>query len=164
MSIGKREKMFLHIYKQAAGLADPEYRRVLRECSGCSSSADRRFAAHHFRAAMSRLEALLWVRVDEGLAPPPDAADHIRRRDYWREQVGLAAPPARITTGQVARIENIWRQLRAPLGERWTVPYFAGVVQRATGRANVGTTALTTLEARTVIDALAAMLTRCLTT
>jgi hypothetical protein len=153
VAIGRKEKMLLHIYRDAARVKELEYRQILIACSGVESSADPLFDGIHFRAAMARLEALLFVRAADGLVPRPSGR-FFRRDTFWRDEARKVDPPGRITSAQMARITTLWNALAGQLGDKWTVPYFAAIVARATGKHNVGATALTNGEARNVIDAL----------
>ncbi len=155
MSIGNTEKMLLHIYKDAAAMKELEYRQLLLSCSGVESSADRLFDDVHFRAAMARLETILFTRFADGLIPNPRGRNpYIRIETYWRDQLRKVDPPGRITSAQVGRITIRWNELAGPLGEKWNVNYFAAIVARATGKRDVAATALTSAEAKNVIDAL----------
>lgn len=156
MSIGNKEKALLNIYKDAAGMKELEYRQLLLSCSGVDSIRDRDFDPVHFRAAMARLEAVLFGRVADGLIPNPRGQNpYIHSETYWRDQARKVDPPGRITSAQIAKINDLWQALREPLGPRWTVTYFSAIAARATGRGDsIGSYALTSSEARNVIDAL----------
>ena len=62
-------------YRRMARLSDDEYRKLLHEVTGCSSSKDRRIRNQDYGLFMARLEAVLQYRVDEGFVPPPWSAN-----------------------------------------------------------------------------------------
>lgn len=162
MSITNREKMLLHIYRDAAGMGEAEYRRVLAAESGCESSADREFERVHFVHVMARIEALLWTRVESGAVPRPAGTRYIQTETYWREQLRRSTPRGFITTAQIQKLNDLWNRLREPLGEKWTRDYFTAIATRATGKRDVGVTTLTSAEAKNLIDALQDKLTHAL--
>ena len=155
MSIGPKEKALLNIYREAAKMKELEYRQLLLSCSGCESLRDDAFDPVHFRAAMARLETLLFARVAEGLIPNPRGRNqYIRSETYWREQARKVDLPGFMTSAQKARIDELLACLQKPLGAQYNANYIGGIVARATRRRPGDGRPLTNAEARNVIDAL----------
>lgn len=150
--IGNIQKGLLHIYKDAAGLDDPTYRSILRECAGVPSAADRRFSQSGFELAMAALETVLFERVQAHLVPNPiGRVRRINSKYYWRKRC-----PARgyINARQLRTVEQLWAQLKEFLSdEQCTSAYLQGIIHRATDR-ECGYAALTSREAGFLIDAL----------
>lgn len=148
------EKALFHIYKAAAALSDPDYRQILLASSGCSSAADPEFTHAAADRALATLETRLFERVDAGLVPDPIAQGHrwIRARFHFRHRLPRAG---RINSRHLHLIQQLWEQLcqYLPAHQRSTA-YFAGIVARATGRRDLGVSALSWHDAQNVIDAL----------
>lgn len=73
-------------YRRLAKLPDAEYRALLHEVTGCSSSKDPRISNRDYGMFMARLEAILQYRVDEGFVPAPWSAK--LAKTYWRDRLG----------------------------------------------------------------------------
>lgn len=148
-----REKMVIHIYKDAARLPDPDYRRILAGNSGCTSAADRRFTQEGFEKVMAALETTLFARVRAGEIPNPIGQNRwIRSETYWRDKL---PGYGKVNSRQIRKINELWATLcRFIDPERRTPAYFAGIVEHATGKPDVGFTALSDYQAGNVIDAL----------
>lgn len=141
----------LHIYAHAAGLSKPAYRQILRTHAGVPSCADPAMTQHGFEAVMAAIETVLWQRAADGAVPRPTSW-RFQDQHYWRKRLPAAG---RINSRQFHRINQIWLQLCEFLpAAQTTGEYFAGIVQRATGRADLGASALTAAQAGLVIDAL----------
>ena len=151
--ITTREKKLLHIYAGAAHLSDQVYRSILREHSGCASSADRSFSHSDCDQVLAALETLLFDRVARGEVPSPiGSSAWIRDEFYFRRRL---AGPEKINARQIWIIEKLWSQLLEFLPvESRTVQYFAGIVHKATGKPDIGLSALTHSESSHVLDAL----------
>jgi hypothetical protein len=151
--LSKQQKMLLHIYKDAAGISDPVYRDILRASSGCASAADRNFPQGGFEHAMARLETILFSRVSGGeIANPLGRNRYILAEHHWRGRI-----PRRnfINSRQARLIEQLWFMLQDHLPvEQRHLPYLGGIIHQATGKRDIGYTALTSQEAGFVIDAL----------
>jgi hypothetical protein len=155
MPIGNREKMYVHIYRDLAGMKELRYRQLLQKYSGCESVADRDFDPVHFRLVMAALEAALFERVASGEIPSPvGTSPYVRDEGFWRDEAAKVDPPGRITSAQVGKINELWNLLRPSLGEKWTPQYFAQIVSRCTRAPDVGERPLNNREAKIVIDAL----------
>ncbi len=141
----------IHIYKHAAGLSQPAYRQILRTHAGVFSSADPDMSQSGFELVMAALETILWQRVDTADAPPPKSR-FITSRWRWRERLPA---PGKINSRQYRKIMQQWNQLAEFLPPGQATPaYFAGIVSHATGRPDLGASALTSAQAGMVIDAL----------
>lgn len=161
MPIGNREKMYVHIYRDLAGMPEMRYRQLLLKYSGCESVADRDFDPVHFRLVMAALEAALFERVAAGEIESPIGRNRYVRDDgYWRREASKVDPPGRITSGQVGKINELWNLLRPSLGDKWTPSYFAAIAARCTGSSDIGRRPLNNREAKIVIDALQDKLTK----
>lgn len=148
------EKRLIHIYAQAAQLSQPTYRSLLEAQTGKLSSADPDFTHHDADNVLICLETLLFQRVDAGQIPDPVAAGNrwIRDRHHFRRR---AQGPGRITTRQAHRIETLWAQLVPHLPpDQQTPAYLAAILAHATGKCDIGITALTKRHAACLITAL----------
>lgn len=164
MPIGNREKMYVHIYRDLAGMKELRYRQLLLKYSGCESVADRDFDPVHFRLVMAALEAALFERVAAGEIPSPvGTSPYVREETYWRKQAQKQDPPGQITSAQLGKINELWNLLRPSLGEKWTPQYFAAIAARCTGATDIGRRPLNNREAKIVIDALRDKVTKALT-
>ena len=150
----RKEKMLLHIYKNAACLDNAAYRGILKGATGCVSASDLSFSQSDFESAMAAIETRLFQRVNSGAVPDPIEAGNrwIRSEYYWRNKL----PPAgKINSRQADLIRRIWADLGPYMPEENRTPiYLAGIVRKATGKADIGITALTSAEAWHVIEAL----------
>lgn len=157
--IARQQKMYVHIYADAAMLSNAEYRALLVRHSGCSTAADPDFGQRGFDQVMAALETILFQRVDSGLVRNPIGRSRwIRSRDYWRRRT-LAARNGLINSRQLHKIQALWRMLAPAAGfpepeSHDAIRYLGGLIARATGRSAVGDTALTAGEAACVLDAL----------
>lgn len=148
-----KQKMFLHIYKDAADLSDARYREILSECSGCRSAADRKFGQPGFERAMAALETILFTRVADGLVDDPlGNSKWIRSDFYWRKRL-----PEKdfINTRQAKKIQVLWDSLQEHLPwDKRNVDYLSRIIRKATGKRDVGYSGLKTQEAAFLINAL----------
>lgn len=154
MCLSRKEKMLLHVYKQAALLDDDGYRRMLRAGSGCRSAADADFNQEGFETTMARLEGLLFDRVKRGLCPDPieEGNRWIRSEFYWRHKL---PKNGRINSRQQHLIRELWQEILPLLPqENRNTAYFAAIVAKATGRRDIGESALSDGDAFNVIEAL----------
>ena len=151
--ITKREKALVHIYADAAGLADAEYRTLLEQKTGKRSCADPDFTHANCDAILATLEAVLWDRVDRGeIDDPRGRVKYIKDTHYFRRRIPGAGY---ITTRQRYHIEELWQDLQQFLPEdQRTTAYITGIIRKATGRQDLGTAPLKQSEAAHVIDAL----------
>jgi hypothetical protein len=148
-----REKALLHIYADAAGLSDADYRQILKSAAGVASAADPALTWSGFRAAMARLEGALFDRADRGLCPDPiNTCRHVRSRYYWRER---ARDTGFVNSRQYHVLTHLWTMLkeRLPATQR-ADSYIVGIARQATGRAVDSIVSLTHSEAGLVIDAI----------
>lgn len=158
------QRIRLQIYRRAAALPDPEYRRLLARASGLRSSKDGRWTNRQYDRAMAMIEAAVFDAVAAGTAPDPIAAGSkwIQSKYYWRRKL---APPGKISTRQIHAIEAAWKECCAWLpADARNMDYFTGVVRRATGRQDVGRDRLSSADADHVIEALRSLLARLIKT
>lgn len=153
MNLDHAQIIIMQIYRRAANLTIADYRDILRRHSGCVSSRDNAWTQTAFEETMAAVETVLWSRVDSGSVPDPRG--HIRQiRDefYWRKR---RSQPGMINSRQYHLIQRLWSDLvqLLPPDQRST-RYCAAIVSRATGKRDIGVTALTSSEAAAVIDAL----------
>lgn len=153
--IKNQQKALLHIYAKAAALSESAYRCAISHASGgaCSSAADRAFSQDNFELAMAQLETLLFTRVHEGIVDNPIGKNrYIQKEFYWRNKL---PEYGKINSRQFRLLNELWSKLSTylPESERTSV-YFAGIVHKATGKRDIGLTALSFNEAGMVIDAL----------
>lgn len=128
MPWNRRQIIKLQIYKRATALSDPDYRALLAEVTGATSSREPANTQWHFDQVMARVEAILDYRIQEAIVErPPQRV--IPRLNYWRQ---------RLTKGgawnarQRYRIEQLWEQLRPWLPEDQRTPqYLAGIASQA---------------------------------
>lgn len=122
------EKAIVHIYKQAAGLSEFEYRALLYRTTGRRSCADPKMSHKDVDHLMAALETVLWQRVDSDRIDAPQGG-RIRDRYYWRSRLGR---PGQMTTRQWHRISELWTQLMDAEGaETWTHDYVVAVIDNA---------------------------------
>jgi len=151
--LNRTQKIIIHEYSRAARLSDPAYRDILHARAGVGSAADKDFSQSGFDQVMAALETVLFERVDRGEVPDPlGHSRYIRAERYWRDRLDTHG---RINSRQYHRIMQLWTQLGEwmPDNQRNT-GYLAGIVCHATGKPDVGVTALTSGQAWCVIEAL----------
>jgi len=149
-----RQNIVLQTYRRAAGLEDAGYRRILRENAGVNSSKSPDLTQSGYDLVMSAIETVLWQRVDLGEVPDPlkTPGSIIRSRNYWRRR---NPDPARINSRQIYKIEQVWNDLCRFLPvEKRNAGYFAAIVRKAVARSDVGVSALSSSDARLVVEAL----------
>ena len=155
--IHNRQKMLIHIYKEAAELTEAYYRELLVRHAGYRSAAAKSFPQHGFDLVMAALETVLFDRVDQGIVPDPIGSNrHIRSRDYWR---GRLVQTGMINTRQLHQITALWNQLAPMIGfadpnAPNAMHYIMRIVCRSIGREIVGLESLSLSEASNLIDAL----------
>jgi len=151
--LNRRQKFLLHHYARAAQIPEPIYRSTLRHTAGCSSAADPDFSQSGFERAMAALETSLFQRADLGRCPDPLGADrYITREYYWRNRLPRSGC---INSRQAHRMRELWTRLQNYLpDEHRNLDYLGRIIRKATGRTEVGLTALTAPQAAALIDAL----------
>ena len=80
-----RQKGIIKTYQRYAGLADPEYRALLHEQTGATSSRDAHLTQYHFDAFMPRLEIRAHLAETNGLAVGRKPAK-LSNWYYWRDR------------------------------------------------------------------------------
>ena len=130
-----RQVTVVHIYVSLSDITDPEYREMLRSHTflewgqgGAITSKDPRLTQLDFDRFMPQLEALLWSRVDAGLATPPTGK--YGKRDYWANHCGALGA---MSTRQRHAIYGLWYDLRNRLSLADTWDYVNGIARHATG-------------------------------
>jgi hypothetical protein len=147
------QKAVLHIYADAAGLAEQDYREILKREAHVRSAADPDMSQGGFERAMAVLETTLWERVESGVVPDPRGrVSKIGDPYYWRSRRPAAGY---ITSRQAHMIETLWARLQEHLPpEDRNVEYLARMLHRATGKRDIGYAALRAHEAAWLINAL----------
>ena len=149
MPLSNQQKCLVHRYARAAQLTDLEYRAILRRHAGVASCSDPEFSQSGYDETMAGLEAILEARLASGVVPPPGRA--IRDLCYWRRR----RSGGRINSRQYHAITQAWRALLPSLPkDKRTPEYLAAIVAKATGRRDVGASALSSRDAGLVLDAL----------
>ena len=153
--ITKREKAWVHIYADAAGLTDAEYRALLEDKTGKRSCADPDFTHANCDTILAALEAVLFDRVDRGEVPDPRGRHkYIKDEHHFRRRI---RGPGFITTRQHHETQELWTDLQQFLPEENRgVDYVTRIIAKATGRTKLGNGSgpLKQSEAANVIDAL----------
>lgn len=76
MAISKEKKSLLHVGKQKLDLTDQEYREILRQETGRSSSADPGFTDRDFKRVVDHFRALgFWIKRPFEQLKPRDAGE-----------------------------------------------------------------------------------------
>jgi len=130
--LGPAQKALIHIYKDAAGLFDVEYRAILQQCAGVESCADRRFSQAAFDQVMAHIEGVLFRRVRQGLvASPLGRSKRILRETHWRDK---CPPPGQANIRQLCTIKDRWGALLKQLPhECRTLDYLLGIAAKSSG-------------------------------
>jgi hypothetical protein len=150
------QKGILKSYQRYAGLPDPEYRSLLHQHTGATSSRDAHLTQFHFDAFMPVIESAAHLAETNGLAVgrrPPKLSDWY----YWRNRApgrGMA------TSRELHRISSpdrtgLWDLLIPSLPEsQRTQAYLLGIASHAVGRQVDALHGLTAVEAGHLIEAL----------
>lgn len=159
------QKIIIHVYQRAARLSDPVYRDILHAHAGMASAADPEFTQSGYEQVMAALETVLFERVDTGEVPDPiGRSRYIHDRNYWRNKANRQSG-GRVNSRQYDLIMRLWTQLGEWQEDSERTPeYFAGIVARATGKTDIGVSALTSSQAWCVIEALKSRLAHALKT
>jgi hypothetical protein len=147
-----KQKNDVHKYVRLAKLTEAEYRTLLHQVTGRSSSADPQLTAtDDFGLFMASIEAALDWRHQEGLCPCP-WSDRVQRT-YWRER--LTDNGKRIVTHKVY---DLWAELKTMLPQdARDTSYLLGIAGQAVRRNTVADIAnLPIWQQLTVIEALKA--------
>ncbi len=130
MAWTKPQKALVHIYKAAAGLADPEYRSLLKAVTPRATAADPALTQYEFESFMASLEQALDWRVSEGLVSIPEGG-RIRDLRHWRRR-WEAIRSGRANSRLIHRLYDAWYMLQPYLPpEKRTAAYLLGIVSAA---------------------------------
>jgi len=152
--IQNNEKMLIHIYAQAAGVRGPHYRQLLKATTNKDSSADPAFSHADCDRILASLETILFDRVHRGEISDPRTNGHKWIKDEFHFRTRCRGPGL-INSRQAHIIDQLWTELQPWLQTEQRVPsYIAGIIRKATGRFDIGLTALSSSDAGHVIDAL----------
>lgn len=153
--IKKNQKFIIHEYARAARLSEPAYRDILHRQAGVGSAADPEMSQSGFETVMAALETVLFERVNAGEIPSPiNRSKYIHARTYWRNKAAQQSR-GRVNSRQYHLIMQLWAQLGEWMPDDQRTPeYFAGIVCHATGKQDIGVSALTSSQAWCVIEAL----------
>lgn len=121
-----KQKSVVHKYKALAKLTDAEYRTLLHEVTGFSSSAHPKLGpVDDFGIFMASLETLLDWRHQEGLCPCP-WSDRVRRTE-WRER--LKGNHQRLI---LHKVRDLWEELKTMLpSDARETSYLLGIAAQA---------------------------------
>jgi len=121
-----KQKWRVGDYRRLAKLPDGEYRTLLHEVTGCSSSKEGALTQVDFEIFMARIEALLEWRVTEALCPPPPAKIDLH---YWRNRL---AENKEANRRLVHKVYDLWGELKTVLPpEKCNLQYLFGFAARA---------------------------------
>lgn len=152
----KAQKAVVKQYQRYAGLPDPDYRALLHEYTGATSSRDRHLSQFHFDAFMPALEVRAHLAECNGLAVGRRPAK-LANWYYWRRR---APGRGKATSREIWRITNgertgLWDLLQPSLeGHQRTHEYLCGIAEKAVGHEVAHLHELTVGEAGHVIEAL----------
>jgi len=151
MAWHSKQKALVHIYADAARLADAEYRQLIQDVAGCRSAAFPSLTQWHFDQVMARIEGLLDYRVAEGIVPRP-AEGKISTLNYWRRRLPESGGQ---NARQIHKVRELWAELcpRLPEEQR-TDEYLNAIAGRACGARVRSIWELKAWQAAALIDAL----------
>lgn len=151
MAWTNRQKGILKSYQRYAGLADLDYRALLHQVTGATSSRDAHLTQFHFDALMPLLETRAHLAETNGLARgrrPSKLSDWY----YWRER---APAKGKASRRELWKIGEIWALLKPYLPETERCDsYLLGIARHATNRQVTGLHDLAVSEAMSLIEAL----------
>jgi hypothetical protein len=129
-----RQKGIVKTYQRYAGMADPEYRAILHQQTGATSSRDAHLTQFHFDAFMPLMEIRAHLAETNGLAGGRRPAK-LANWYYWRDR-----SPARgkASTRELWKVTSLWDTLipHLPESER-THDYLCGIAAHAIGHRKV---------------------------
>lgn len=141
----------LQIYRRGAHLADQEYRALLRDAAGITSSTHPAATQFGYDQVMARIEAILDYRVQEAIVPAPDSKV-IANLHHWRRRLpqhGEASFRA------IHKVRTLWAQLQPALPDHErTDAYLHGIASKACACRVQDIWQLQAWQAGLVIDAL----------
>ena len=121
-----KQKWKLHEYRRLAKLPDDEYRKLLFQVTGYSTSKDGRLTQADYDYFMAALEAALEYRVAEGFCPPPP--DKIEMH-YWRKRL---AENKEAGKRLLHKVYELWAELKTALpAEKQNIGYLHGIAAQA---------------------------------
>jgi len=131
MPWSRKQIIKVQIYRRAAGLAEGEYRHLLKTHVGTFSSREKCLTQWHFDIFMPVME----LKVDEQIhqaTPAKPLPKQISNLHYWRSR---CPKDGGMTTRQRHKIFAVWKQLEPLLPEKvqQSTAYMAQVAQQATG-------------------------------
>ena len=120
-----KQKAQIGMYKTAAKLKDKSYRELLNRVAQVNSTTDPKMTNANFDELMRRLEAILELRVINGVVPKP--TNRIQDLKYWR---GRNPGRAEINSRMIWEINQLWDKLRPTLDQEkqnnWYLMSMAG--------------------------------------
>jgi len=134
MAWTNRQKGIVKTYQRYAGMADPEYRALLHEITGATSSRDTHLCQFHFDCVMPLLEIRAHLAETNGCTAgrkPANLTDWY----YWRDR-----SPARgkASTRELWKIAQLWDLLTPHLPESArTHQYLCAIAAHAIGHRQV---------------------------
>ena len=113
-------------YRRMAKLPDSEYRELLHQITGYSTSKDAALAQVDFDIFMARIEHLLEWRFAEGMCPQPPAKINL---GYWRGRLARNGEANRRLTH---KLYDLWAELKPLLpNEHRTPEYLRSMASQA---------------------------------
>ena len=114
-------------YRRWAGLADLEYRGLLKEITGAFSSREPHLTNWHFDNFMASIEARLAREIEEGVVPAPAGV----KLCYWRAR---CPRDGQMNSRYKSKIDVLWAQLCPLLPDTSrTKDYLAAIATHACG-------------------------------
>jgi hypothetical protein len=121
-----KQKWKLHEYRRLAKLPDDEYRKLLFQVTGHSTSKDGRLTQADYDYFMAALEAALEYRVAEGFCPPPPDKINLH---YWRRRL---AENKEAGKRLLHKVYELWAELKTALpAKKRNICYLHGIAAQA---------------------------------
>lgn len=151
MSWTNSQKGLIKSYQRYAGMADPDYRALLHQYAGATSSRDKHLTQYHFDVIMPLIETRAHLAETNGAARGRRPSK-LSNWYYWRDR-----SPARgkASTRELWKIKQLWETLQPllPESERGHA-YVCGIAGHATGKKVEHLHELTVGQALSLIEAL----------
>lgn len=132
MAWSRNQIITLQMYKRAAQLADQEYRQILRENTGATSSREPTLTQYDYDKLMPAIEVRLAYRVANKIVPHPIMRGKPVKLGYWRARCpgGGAA-----NTRQLHKIlADLWPRLEVFLPQHQrNMDYLRSIAAQACG-------------------------------
>jgi hypothetical protein len=121
-----KQKWKVHEYRRLAKMPDDEYRKLLHQVTGYSTSKDGHLTQADYDYFMAALEAALEYRIAEGFCPPPSAKIEML---YWRKRL---AENKEAGKRLLHKAYDLWAELKSALpAEKQNISYLHGIASQA---------------------------------